>query len=173
MKTGYCKTRNGGLTGQQRENTVTQQLQTKIILKKTRFFCWNLVWFEKFGVPMKSDAAPFIANLFLLLSKKKVISWNKNGTCERLVDFQTFLDFEMAHALSIIITMIFIIISWSSRRKMEILVKPCFWAFKYKCMIKNLQLICLIKEMPFPFIACSLQSHVLLDSIIPSKRFYT
>ena len=38
------------------------------------------------------------------------------------------------------------------KKKNEDLVKPHFWTFRKKSMTENFRLICLIKEMHFPFI---------------------
>ena len=43
--------------------------------------------------------------------------------------------------------MISTLMSWNSRRKMKILIKPPFWTFQYKSMIKSLQLLSVTKIM--------------------------
>ena len=76
----------------------------------------------------------------------------KKGTCERLQYFQRFLGLQIAYAVSAIMNLkivstIFVLMNWNSRRKMKILAKPDFFnLFKSeKSMAGNLPLKCLTK----------------------------
>ena len=84
-----------------------------------------------FGMPIGYVSAPFMTNLFQFSYEGKQLLRAKNETCERLVYFHIFLFLQMTYVLSLImnlkiITMIFILVSWNSKKEMNIILHDFF-----------------------------------------------
>ena len=98
----------------------------------------------------------FYGNLSLYYYERRWLLPKRSKTSERFSYCQMLLGLKMTYTVLIIrnlkiIIMIFVLVSWNSRGKMEIVV--ILFGIKQKSIIKNLQGSCLIKNMTFPFIS--------------------
>ena len=86
---------------------------------------------------MVPDPVFFMVFCSFIIMKWRCFFKQRNGTCERLEYFQIFLGFWIIYALSIImifkmITTIFILMCWNSKRKIQILVKSPNMKYKIR-----------------------------------------
>ena len=93
-----------------------------------KFTLGSMCFCQLIGIPMDSNPATFMAILFLYYYEKK------EENSQVVLGLQTSYVFSTTANLKII-TMTFILMSWNSKQKVKILVRPWFGTFQYKSMI--------------------------------------
>ena len=101
----------------------------------------------------------------------------KNGTYKRLINFELLLGLKMTCGHSMMmITMIFILVRWNSKKELKVLVKPQFWNLSVvvydkivtdKLLNKRDAFFFYINRMPY------LESHMLSIKAFYFYRFWS
>ena len=104
----------------------------------------SMCFCQLIGIPM---IKPHLWKTYILLLWKEVVLQIKKQDLQKSAVFSNIL--RLIDDLCIFSIMI--LMSWTSGRKIKVLVKPRFGTFPLKYLIEHLLLSCLITDMPFLF----------------------